>query len=238
MPLDPSEHCWGLLGSSPIPPPFVASCGSFQLRPLSSPGTTQDRRSYGPLRHPRRPGLPLASYRLILSITIVGFPCCVWSPWPACRANAPAGRMKPVRSYASTNIGLPSIHGGSAPASPVSGPAQRSRMLRPTDSPSRPSDPLHQRLQQLRRLHRRSSCYRAEQTSSRVGVSPTVDQRLCTAHAKVRLTDAPISVRRSHDRNRTTNASDRRAVPVGNAPTRRQRYPTASARSCCGCRLR
>ena len=50
--------------------------------------------------------------------------------------------------------------------------------LRPTDSPSRLSDPLHQRLQQSRCLHCCSDCYRVERTSSRVGVSPTVDQRL------------------------------------------------------------
>src|SRR6516225_2047136 len=36
-----SEHYLGLLGSSPIPPSFVASCVSFQLRPLSSTGITR-----------------------------------------------------------------------------------------------------------------------------------------------------------------------------------------------------
>src|SRR5262249_60798552 len=38
-----SEHYWGLLGlgSSPIPPSFVTSYVSFQLRPLSSPDITR-----------------------------------------------------------------------------------------------------------------------------------------------------------------------------------------------------
>jgi hypothetical protein len=45
-----------------------------------------------------------------------------------------------------------------------------------------PSDLLHRRLQQLRYLRYCSDCYRVERTSSRVGLSPTVDQRLFTAH--------------------------------------------------------
>src|ERR1700747_2660319 len=65
-----------------------------------------------------------------------------------------------------------------APALHVSGPAQRSLTLRPTCSPSRLSDPLHQRLRRLRFLCRRSDCYRVERTSSRAGLSPAVDQRL------------------------------------------------------------
>src|SRR5271157_4209111 len=64
-----SEHLVELLGSSPIPRSFVASCVSFQLRPLPSPGITRLQRYYGPLRHPTRPGLTLAGCRLTLSIT-------------------------------------------------------------------------------------------------------------------------------------------------------------------------
>jgi len=74
-------------------------------------------------------------------------------------ANTPVGLMEPVRSYYSISVGLPSIRGGSAPASPVSGPAQRSLRLRPTCSPSRQCDPLHRRLQRLCYLHRRSDCF-------------------------------------------------------------------------------
>jgi hypothetical protein len=67
---------------------------------------------------------------------------------------------------------FPRNRGGSAPASLFSGPAQRSLTLRPTRSPSRLSDPLHQRLQQSRCLHRCSDCYRVERTSSRAGIPP------------------------------------------------------------------
>ena len=55
------------------------------------------------------------------------------------------------------------------------GPAQRSLTLRPACSPSRLSDPLHQRLRRLRFLCRRSDCYRVERTSSRAGLSPAED---------------------------------------------------------------
>ena len=52
-------------------------------------------------------------------------------------ANTPAGRMELVRSSRSTNFGLPTNRGGSAPALSVSGPAQHSLTLLPTRSPSR-----------------------------------------------------------------------------------------------------
>src|SRR5579862_2408541 len=103
-----SEHCWGLLGSSPIPRSFVASCVSLQLRPLPSPGITRVHRSYGPLRHPRRSGLPLTSCQLIPTITVVGFPCCVWSPLPACRRQYP-GRTNETRSLVPFHRHPPSL---------------------------------------------------------------------------------------------------------------------------------
>src|SRR5215831_4085075 len=181
-----SEHLVGLLDSSSIPRSFVVSCVSFQLRPLPSTGITRLRRYYEPLRHPIRPGLSLASCQFDASP--LGLPVLRCFPLLACRRQYP-GRSNEGsrRSYSSTVSGLPSILGGSAPASPVSGPAQRSLTLRPTRSPSRLSDPLHQRLRQFRYLHCRFGCYRAERSSSRVGLAPTVKQRLFTAHEKSRL---------------------------------------------------
>ena len=44
--------------------------------------------------------------------------------------------------------------------------------------PDRLCDPLHRRLRRLRHLHRRFDCYRVERSSSRMGLAPTVDQRL------------------------------------------------------------
>src|SRR6266849_3305856 len=45
-----------------------------------------------------------------------------------------------------------------------------------------PSDPLHQRLQQFRCLHRCSDCYRVERTSSRAGYSRCGPPPFITAH--------------------------------------------------------
>src|ERR1700747_3087391 len=107
-----SERLVELLGSSPIPRSFVASCVSFQLRPLPSTGVTQLRRYCEPLRHPRRPGLSLASCQLIHTAITAGTsrvargPHCVHAI-----ANTPAGRMELVRSYNSIRFGLPTKPG-------------------------------------------------------------------------------------------------------------------------------
>jgi hypothetical protein len=99
---------------------------------------------YEPLRHPSQPGRSLASCQLIhTAITartsrVAHGPLCLHAV-----ANTPAGLMEFVRSYDSTNFGLPQNQGGSAPASLFSGPAQRSLRLRPACSPSRLCDPLH-----------------------------------------------------------------------------------------------
>ena len=53
----------------------------LELRPLSSTGVTRRQRSYGPLRHPKRPDLALAGCRLAgTRHHRWGFPCCAWSP--------------------------------------------------------------------------------------------------------------------------------------------------------------
>ena len=61
-----------LLGSSPIPRPFVASCVRLRLRPLPSTGVTRLPRYYEPLRHPTRPGLSLTSCQLIPTAITAG----------------------------------------------------------------------------------------------------------------------------------------------------------------------
>ena len=111
------------------------------------------------------------------------FPCCAWSPLPACRRQYP-GRSDGnfVRSYVSIIFGLPSNRDGSAPALRFSRPAQRSLTLRPACSPGRLRDPLHQRLQQSRCLHCCSDCYRVERTSSRAGLPPLWTSTFFTAH--------------------------------------------------------
>ncbi len=61
-----------LSGLSPISPSFVASGVRLQLRPLPSTGVTRFHRYYEPLRHPKRPGLSLASCQLIRIATTAG----------------------------------------------------------------------------------------------------------------------------------------------------------------------
>jgi hypothetical protein len=112
-----------------------------QLDSLSSPG--ESCWMYGvspcePLRHPSQPGLSLASCQLIHTAITAGTSRVAYGP--LCLhavADTPAGLMELVRSYRSTNFGLPTNRGGSAPALSVSGPAQRSLTLRPARSPSR-----------------------------------------------------------------------------------------------------
>ena len=66
-----------------------------------------------------------------------GFPCCVWSPMPACHRHYPGRSNGAVRSSFSTVSGLPCETVTSAPAIVVSGPAQRLLTLWPARSRSR-----------------------------------------------------------------------------------------------------
>ena len=76
-----SERSEEVLGSSPLSWSLVASCVHLQLRPLPSASVTRLHRYYGPLRHPTRPGLSLAGFRLrVTRPRRWGFPCCVSSP--------------------------------------------------------------------------------------------------------------------------------------------------------------
>jgi len=65
------------------------------------------------------------------------FPCCAWSPLPACRRQYPGRSDGIIRSYDSISFGLPRNRGGSAPALVFSRPAQRLLTLRPARLPSR-----------------------------------------------------------------------------------------------------
>jgi hypothetical protein len=133
-----AEHNSGWLDSSSIPMSFVACCVRLELRPLPSAGVTRLRWYYEPLRHPIRPGLALASCRLIPTAIAAGVsrvasgPLCLHAV-----ATTPAGPMDRIRSYCSIVVGLPHITVGSAPALHFSRPAQRSLALQPADSPSR-----------------------------------------------------------------------------------------------------
>jgi YD repeat-containing protein len=72
--------------------------------------------------------------------------------------------------------------GGSAPTSPFSRPAQRSLTFRPACSPSRPRRPSAPKASVVSSPPLPLRLLPAGATSCRVGLAPTEDRRLCTAH--------------------------------------------------------
>ena len=67
------------IGSRQSPGCLSPSALGLELRPLPSTGVTRLRRYYGPLRHPRRPGLSLAGVRLrVTRPHRLGFPVLRW----------------------------------------------------------------------------------------------------------------------------------------------------------------
>ncbi len=178
-----SERLVELLGSSPIPRSFVASCVSFQLRLLPSTGVTRLRQYYEPLRHPRRPGLSLASCQLVRTATTAGASRVALDPLhPHAVATTPTGPMETCSLVHSHRLRPSPNLRRVGSCKTLFEACSAFTLLRPTDLPSRLRDPLHQRLQQLRCLRCCSDCYRVERTSSRTGFSPAVDQHLFTAH--------------------------------------------------------
>src|SRR5215472_12564062 len=68
-----SERFSELIGC-PISRSLATSCVCLELRLLPSTGITRLQRYYGPLRHPRAPGLSLAGVRLAIPGHALGFP--------------------------------------------------------------------------------------------------------------------------------------------------------------------
>ena len=177
---------------TPISRLSAACCVDLELRPLPSTGVTRLRRYYGPVRHPGRPGLSLAGVRLrVTRPHRSGFPVLRWiSVYRHAVVITPVARwvgslvrrvFQPSPLLAS-GCGLPRVIAGSASTLVVSRPARRSLALRPACSPSRLNDAFSRRLRRLRYLHRRSDSYRLERPSCRVGLAPTEDPDLFTAH--------------------------------------------------------
>src|SRR5580693_4038478 len=88
-----SEHSSELLGC-PISRSLTTSCAGLELRLLPSTGITRLHRYYGPLRHPKAPGLSLTGVRLIIPDHALGLPvlralslctCCRHYPGAAAR---------------------------------------------------------------------------------------------------------------------------------------------------------
>ena len=95
------------------------------------------------------------------------FPCCAWSTLPTCRRQYP-DRFDGTCSLVPFHQLRPSLDLRRV-GSCISGfeACTALTLLRPACSPSRHSDPVHQRLQQLRCFRCCSDCYRVERTSSR-----------------------------------------------------------------------
>jgi hypothetical protein len=106
------------------------------------------------------------------------FPCCVWSPLPACRRQYP-GRSDGICSLVPFHSLRPSPKPGRVGSciSLFEACSAFTHVTACTLAKS-PSDSLHRRLQQLRCLRRCFDCYRVERTSSRTGLTPAVDHHL------------------------------------------------------------
>ena len=100
------------------------------------------------------------------------FPCCAWSPLPACRRQYP-GRSDGTCSLVRFHSLRPSHEPGRVGSciSLFEACSAFNQITACTLAKS-PNDSLHQRLQQFRCLHYCSDCYRVERTSSRAGLPP------------------------------------------------------------------
>ena len=120
------------------------------LRPLSSTGITPRLQYYGPLRHPAGPACPSRGPGCRVHGTGRASRVATLSIFHACRRHYPGGNRPVPMSPSSQPVGgLPLFSGGSASATPVSRPAQRSLAFRPAWSPSRPRRPSTSVLQSM-----------------------------------------------------------------------------------------
>ena len=101
-----------------------------------------------------------------------------WTRW----VRSLVGRRIPAGTLVASDDSLPQDIDGSASTTNLSGPHRMFTCVTACLLAGPPSGPLRRRLRRLRYLHRRSDCYRLERTSCRVGVAPTEDLYLCTAH--------------------------------------------------------
>jgi hypothetical protein len=111
-----------------------------------------------------------------------GFPCCLWSPMPACHRHYP-GRSDGIYSLGLFHQPRPSpiTRWVGSCINRFEACSAFTHVMACTLAES-PSDPLHRKLRPLRYLCSRFGCYRVERTSSRAGVTPAEVQCLFTAH--------------------------------------------------------
>ena len=139
----------GFVGKA-TPAGFRPSVIHPHLRPLSSAGITPRLQYYGPLRHPAGPACPSRGPGCRVHGTGRASRVATLSIFHACRRHYPGGNRPVPMSPSSQPVGgLPLFSGGSASATPVSRPAQRSLAFRPAWSPSRPRRPSTSVLQSM-----------------------------------------------------------------------------------------
>ena len=161
-------------------PPFRTAPNSG---PLPSTGITPRPQYYGPIRHPAGPACPSRGSGCRVHDTDRASRVATLSIFHACRRHYPGGNQPVVPSFSSRPVGgLPLVKGGSASASRVFGPAQRSLTFRPAWS-----------LNLLRGLSTRVLQYMSSppctalaatgwSDSCRAGFAPARKARLSTAH--------------------------------------------------------
>ena len=178
----PSSRGPGIATPASLLPSDIAP----HLRSLSSTGITRRLQSYGPLRHPDRPGLPLAGNQLARATPPTGLP--VLRPFPPsmrAAANTPAEPAGALVARFPADGSLPRFTAGSASALPVSRPAQRSLSLRPAWSLSHPRRPFCIGVLQTISLPPSSAPTATGWSDScRAGFAPAEEWRLRTAHGK------------------------------------------------------
>src|SRR3954470_7636834 len=165
-----------VLNSGPFPPPALP--GLIGTSGLSAtPG--------GPACPSRASGCgPLTR-------TAWGFPCCLGSPLRTCRRQYPGGTAGSDRSWDGLFQPFPSDPATSAFPGLMAGGLPHhcfwgllgvhySFWAAPSRGPL--YGPCPRRLRRFRYLRRRSDCFRPERPSCRVGIAPTEDPRLFTAH--------------------------------------------------------
>jgi len=167
----------------------------LEPRPLPSTGITRFRRYYGPLRHPKRPGLSLAGVRFEEKRPLTAWASRVALHLlvPTCRRQYPGGPLGLDRSWdglfqpfpcTQRRRPSPSLRkvGDHIRRFEACSTFTRVTACRLAESPKRPvclegSDGFVS-------SPRRFDSYRLERPSCRVGIAPTEDQHLpFTAHA-------------------------------------------------------
>jgi hypothetical protein len=135
-------------------------CVCLEPRPLPSAGVTQLHRYYGPIRHPRMPGLSVTGVRLVVPDHPWGFPCCARFPCVHAATTTPAQRLCSYLLNPTVVSIFPDSVVGSICASSFSRFARCSLALRPAHSRRHQFVTLFtRRLQPYRYLHDRSGCY-------------------------------------------------------------------------------